>query len=83
MGATIKEEIRQRIRSGGPIPFAEFMRLTLYHPAHGYYARRVPGPTSDFSTSPSISPWFGRLLARHLEHMWVALGRPNPFTVVE
>ncbi|MGH2732559.1 MAG: class I SAM-dependent methyltransferase [Actinomycetota bacterium] len=83
MGATLEEEIRQRIRSGGPIPFAEFMRLALYHPAHGYYARRVPGPTSDFSTSPSISPWFGRLLARHLEHMWVALGRPNPFTVVE
>jgi SAM-dependent MidA family methyltransferase len=83
MSAALEEEIRHRIRSAGPIPFAEFMRLALYHPAHGYYAHRAPGPGSDFCTSPSISPWFGRLLARQLERMWEALGRPHPFTVTE
>ncbi len=83
MIAALEEEIRQRIHSSGPISFAEFMRLALYHPTYGYYAHRVPGPNSDFRTSPSTSPWFGRLLARHLERMWRALGQPNPFTVVE
>jgi SAM-dependent MidA family methyltransferase len=59
------------------------MRLALYHPSDGYYATRVPGHGSDYRTSPSISPWFGRLVARQLEAMWQALGAPDPFWVVE
>jgi SAM-dependent MidA family methyltransferase len=59
------------------------MRLALYHPSDGYYATRVPGHGSDYRTSPSISPWFGRFVARQLESMWEALGAPDPFWVVE
>ncbi|MEA2589312.1 MAG: hypothetical protein QOH66_2239, partial [Actinomycetota bacterium] len=34
-------------------------------------------------TSPSISPWFGRLVAKALCGVWEELGRPDPFWVIE
>jgi SAM-dependent MidA family methyltransferase len=77
------DDLWGRIGSTGPLPFVDFMRLALYHPTDGYYATRVPGHGSDYRTSPSITPWFGRLVARQLETMWEALGEPDPFWVVE
>lgn len=77
------EEVHERIRSEGPLPYDAFMRLVLYHPEGGYYATRVPGSGGDYGTSPSLTPWFGRLVERELGAMWDALGRPDPFTVVE
>ena len=77
------EELRHRIRTTGPMPFERFMRLALYHPTDGYYATRVPGHGADYRTSPSISPWFGRLVGRALRHRWEDLGRPDPFWVIE
>ena len=35
----LTEILAERIRRGGSISFAEFMRECLYHPAHGYYSR--------------------------------------------
>ncbi|HMC08485.1 MAG TPA: SAM-dependent methyltransferase [Actinomycetota bacterium] len=70
----------------GPVTFAQYMRLALYHPEHGYYATRAPGAGragSGFHTSPSLGPWFGRLFARAAEGMREALGRPDELTVVE
>lgn len=83
MASPLEEDILRRIRASGPMPFAAFMQLALYHPAHGYYATRAPGPGSDYRTSPSLGPWFGRLIGRALERMWRALGAPGAFTVVE
>jgi SAM-dependent MidA family methyltransferase len=80
---TVLEEVHERIRGGGPLPFEAFMRLALYHPEGGYYATRVPGSGGDYGTSPSLTPWFGRLVARELGGMWEAMGRPDRFTVVE
>ena len=34
----LAEILRDRIRSGGPIPFHDFMQAALYHHQHGYYA---------------------------------------------
>jgi SAM-dependent MidA family methyltransferase len=65
------------------MPFESFMRLALYHPTDGYYATRVPGHGADYRTSPSISPWFGRLVGRALRRMWDDLGEPDPFWVIE
>ncbi|MCW3043354.1 MAG: hypothetical protein JWL57_1512 [Actinobacteria bacterium] len=79
----VLEEVHERIRAGGPLPFEAFMRLALYHPQGGYYATRVPGSGGDYGTSPSLTPWFGRLVARELNGMWEAMGRPDRFTVVE
>ena len=83
MAGSLVDDIRVRIASRGPLPFAEFMEFALYHPSQGYYAARVPGHGGDYLTSPSISPWFGRLVAGEIEAMWEALGRPDPFWVVE
>src|SRR5438270_9647799 len=82
MGAAL-EEVHDRIRTGGPLPFEAFMRLALCRPEGGYYATRVPGSGGDYGTSPSLTPWFGRLVARELGGMWEAMGRPDRFTVVE
>ncbi len=69
--------------SSGPLPFINFMQAALYHPRDGYYATRVPGHGSHYRTSPSLTPWFGRLVACELRRMWQAIGRPDPFWVVE
>jgi len=72
-----------RIREGGPLTFAEYMGESLYHPEHGYYSRAEAKRFADYYTSVDVHPVFGRLLARQLAEMWVALGRPGEFTAVE
>ena len=72
-----------RIRTGGPICFAEFMRECLYHPEHGYYSRLGMGRRGDYYTSVDVLAIFGRLIARQLAEMWELLGSPQPFLAVE
>ncbi len=77
------EEIRKGIEERGPIPFAEFMRMALYHPAHGYYTTHDPvGREGDFVTSPEIHPFFGKALAHQILEMWELMGRGR-VTIVE
>jgi SAM-dependent MidA family methyltransferase len=73
------------IRARGPIPFATFMDLALYHPRYGYYSalRSPPGPRGDFYTSPEAHPAFGALLARQVLEVWERLGAPGEFIVEE
>jgi len=79
------EAIRGEIRDSGPITFARFMELALYHPDLGYYAtgQRGPGRGADFLTAPESHPIFGWTVARQLEDVWDRLGRPTRFTVRE
>ena len=61
----LAEMIRAEISNDGPMPFARFMELALYHPEFGYYekdADRV-GRRGDFVTSVSVGAVFGQLLA--------------------
>lgn len=75
--------VRERIAREGPVPFADVMRLALYHPDHGYYARGPTiGPGGDFSTSVSF-PSFRRAMARLVRHARAALAPGGPFRVVE
>jgi SAM-dependent MidA family methyltransferase len=77
--------IQAEIAQQGPITFARFMELALYHPEHGYYmaAVRRPGRSGDFLTSPEASAYFGLTLARQIAEFWERLGRPRPFVVRE
>jgi len=75
--------LAERIRSQGPITFAEFMRECLYHPELGYYSRLAARRLGDYYTSVDVHPIFGRLLARQLAEMWRLLGSPHPFLAVE
>ena len=83
--AELIEIIRAQIERDGPIPFARFMELALYHPEHGYYAsgRASIGRHGDFFTNISVGPLFGKLLAAQFAEIWEKLGRPSDFTIVE
>lgn len=78
-------EIRKEIGLHGPIPFARFMELALYHPHHGYYTsgRARIGKGGDYFTSPTVGPLFGRFLAMQFVEMWEIMGKPKPFTLLE
>ena len=67
------------------IAFREFMELALYCPAQGgYYTDPATrAATDDYYTSPAAHPAFGAVIAVQLRSMWGALGRPDPFSVVE
>jgi SAM-dependent MidA family methyltransferase len=78
------ELIAERIREGGPISFAEYMDISLYHPEHGYYARAAQrtGRAGDFFTSVDVGPVFGELLAKQFAEMWRLVPHPS-FDLVE
>jgi SAM-dependent MidA family methyltransferase len=82
--------ILDEIRSSGPITFARFMDLALYHPEFGYYTRppdasgedRI-GWSGDYYTSSDVHPVLAQALARQARQIAGLLGSPDPFTVVE
>ncbi len=67
------------------ISFADYMDCVLHHPQQGYYAahRAKIGAQGDFFTAPHLGADFGQLLATQFDDMWNALGKPQPFTLVE
>ena len=77
--------IRAEIGANGPISFARFMELALYHPDRGYYASGGAniGRRGDFFTNVSVGPLFGKLLAAQFAEIWEKLGRPGDFKIVE
>ncbi len=78
------ELIRTEIEQHGPITFARFMELALYHPEHGYYWTALrAGRGGDFLTAPETHPIFGWTLARQLDELWCLLDNPDPFTLRE
>ncbi len=84
---SLRDLIAERIRDAGPLTFAEYMELALYHPTWGYYARaaRRSGRTGDFFTSVDVGPLFGRLLAVQFAEMWELAGarEAGAFDLVE
>lgn len=66
--------------------FADYMDAALFDPEDGYYMARASigfGEGDDFFTSADLGPHFGRALARLAGDLWVALGRPQEWDVVE
>jgi SAM-dependent MidA family methyltransferase len=78
------ELLRSEIERCGPVTFARFMELALYHPAHGYYHTSLrAGREGDFLTAPETHPVFGWTLARQLDQLWRLLDCPAPFILRE
>ncbi len=82
--------IASEITSSGPIPFARFMELALYHPQFGYYMRQPDradderiGWSGDFYTSSDVYPILGRALAAQARQLDELVDCPTPFTIVE
>ena len=85
MTAPLQEVLVAKIRASGPMPFAAYMQLALYHPHHGYYSsgKQRTGWGGHFVTSPELDPAFGALWAAGFEQIWYACGRPSEFHVIE
>jgi SAM-dependent MidA family methyltransferase len=79
------EAIHGEIEREGPITFARFMSLALYHPRRGYYmtGEERAGRTGDFLTAPEATPLFGASVARQVEEVWRRLGEPDRFVLRE
>lgn len=88
-GATLEivDAITDEIRKSGPVTFARFMELALYHPETGYYTRPrtgqsgPAGPEGDFLTAPTAEPLFAQTVGRLLERLTQRLD--TPITLVE
>ena len=82
---SLSEIIADEIAQLGPMPFARFMALALYHPELGYYTsgQAAIGRKGDFYTNVSVGPAFGQVLASQLTEMWERLGSPGEFVLVE
>lgn len=77
-------EIKNLIRSAGPMPVWRYMELCLTHPEHGYYVSRDPlGREGDFTTAPEVSQMFGELLGLWAASVWREIGSPPTINLVE
>ena len=83
--SVLEQIILDEVRAYGPMDFARYMELALYHPEYGYYASGHPrtGWPGHFITSPELDPAFGELWAAGFEQIWDSCGRPPTFDVVE
>jgi SAM-dependent MidA family methyltransferase len=82
--SVLADRLRSRIHADGPLPFEAFMAACLYDPEGGFFATGPVRSTKDgdFLTSPEVSPWFGRMLARFVAAERERVGG-SPFHVVE
>lgn len=76
MANRLENIIIQKINENGPISFASFMEMALYHPDYGYYSSRGTkiGRQGDYYTSVHVSSLFGQAIARQLMQMIYWLG---------
>ena len=81
----LSERLVQRIRSSGPITFADYMEAALFDAESGYYTTRaaIGFEGGDYFTSGDLGPAFSRALARMAVDAWTALGRPAAWDLVE
>lgn len=76
--------IRETIRAEGPLSVARYMQLALQHPDYGYYVQGCPiGARGDFVTAPEISQMFGELIGLWCAQVWMQMGSPSAFTLLE
>ena len=81
--------LRQRIEREGAISFRDWMAAALYDEREGYYCRADltrwgrARDGGDYRTSPERSPLFAATFARHFAALYVELGSPAAWTILE
>jgi len=78
--------IEEIAKSGGALPFHQFMQMCLYYPSLGYYEtqRNKLGKTGDFYTSAHIGTVMGQCIATRLVKAAEQLGAVDqPLLVME
>lgn len=85
MTAGVAGTVADEIRRHGPLPFDRVLDIALYAVEGGFYESggRAGGRHGDFLTSPEVGPLFGAVVAQALDAWWRAMGRPDPYVVVE
>lgn len=81
----LQDELLELIRTEGPINFARFMELALYHPRHGFYTRGGGpwGVRRDYVTSVDAGPVFASLMLPLFRAFWQAVGSPDDYLLVD
>jgi NADH dehydrogenase [ubiquinone] 1 alpha subcomplex assembly factor 7 len=80
----LQYEIKNLIKSSGPMPVWRYMELCLTHPKFGYYVSRDPlGREGDFTTAPEVSQMFGELLGLWAASVWKLIGSPPLLRLIE
>ena len=80
----LMSDIKNLIRTAGPMPVWRYMDLCLSHPQHGYYVSRDPlGREGDFITAPEVSQMFGELLGLWAASVWKSIGSPPQVRLIE
>ncbi len=70
--------------TGGPISFQHWMQAALYAPELGYYeSEEVFGKEGDFTTAAAMGPWLALGFAETIHKSWLALDKPNSWTLIE
>src|SRR5438445_9759705 len=60
------------------------MESALFDAEDGYYTRHASiGFAGDYVTAPDLGPAFGRALARGVADLWLLMGRPQSWDLVE
>ena len=74
--------IKKQILHEEAISFKKFMEIALYHNEVGYYTS-AKSITENFYTSPHTHPPFGASLCLQLNEMWIVMGEPKDFYLIE
>jgi SAM-dependent MidA family methyltransferase len=85
-GNPLREQLRARIDSKGPITFCQWMEFALYDPEHGYYraaGKRRWGREGDYRTCPERSTLFSATFARYFAQLHKENGGSRVWTILE
>ena len=82
--SSVASYVKSIIERDGPISVARFVELSLSGRPDSYYMNRDPlGIPGDFITSPEISQVFGECIGVWCVDLWLKLGSPPSFRLVE
>lgn len=78
----VSQKLKAEIEAAGTIPYSRFMQVACTEHFYGSGVVRFD-QKEDFTTIPEQHPFFGAYCASVLHDVWISLGKPEQFQVVE